>query len=318
MEIGDMTSAETSYFGALSRGGLSAEQTFEAQMGLAQVAEKQGQRYSARSRYAQAWKLAPNDRTKDDALVSLSLAEIQDGDLASARGHRNAISDPSRPEVAEIDRKLGAERVVAAQAKAPARAAAPGGRGLPPPKINGREMWNARPMSMKGDPEPMGKVTRVTLHHTADPRAVGVTVAAVADQLKSYQSTHQLTNHWADIGYHFIIDAKGRIWEGRDLKWKGAHAGNKQANENNVGVALIGNFEKTDPCPPQVAATEELLVWLSQEYGISSSKVYTHHEIEKLYGIKGTTCCPGKRFGPSLARIKSAVDRGQRSVAAMH
>src|SRR6187401_2060491 len=52
MDIGDYTSAETSYFGALSRGGLTSEQTFRAQMGLARVAEKQGQRYSARTRYA--------------------------------------------------------------------------------------------------------------------------------------------------------------------------------------------------------------------------------------------------------------------------
>jgi N-acetylmuramoyl-L-alanine amidase len=318
-DLGDYTSAETSYFGALSRGGLTADQTWRAQMGLARVAHKQGQRYSARSRYQQAWKLAPSGPAKDRALVALALVEIEDGDLASAREHRRAIADASGPDVAEIDRRLGAEKIAAVTAKSDV-AAAPGGRGLPPPKINGRDSWNARPMSMKGDPEPMGKITRITLHHTADLRAVGVTFAAVAERMKAYQTGHQQTNHWADIGYHFVVDQKGRIWEGRALNWKGAHAGNKQANENNVGVALIGNFEKTDPTSAQEEATEELLSWLSLEYGVPSSRIYTHNEIEKIYGIKGTTCCPGKRFAPSLTRIKKAVDRaqGQRSGAAMH
>jgi hypothetical protein len=318
MELGEPTSAETAYFGALSRGGLTPAQTFQAQMGLARVAEQQGQRYSARSRYAQAWKLGPDDRAKDDALVALSLAEIQDGDLAGAREHRRAISDPTRPELAEIDRKLGAERVVGATAKSGGRAAAPGGRGIAPPKFNGREVWNAKPMSMRGDPEPMGKITRVTLHHTADPRPVGVSFAAVAERMRAYQNGHQVDNRWADIGYHFIVDQKGRIWEGRELNWKGAHAGNKEANENNVGISLIGNFENSVPTAEQVTATEDLLIWLSQEYGIPSSRIYTHNEIERLYGIKGTTCCPGKRFGPSLAKLKAAVDRAQRAPAAMH
>ena len=125
--------------------------------------------------------------------------------------------------------------------------------------------------------------------------------AAVADRVKAYQTGHQQTNHWADIGYHFVIDREGRIWEGRELSWKGAHAGNKQANENNVGVALIGNFENSDPSAAQRNSAEELITWLSLEYGISSSKIYGHGEIEKLYGIKGT-CCPGRRFGADARR----------------
>jgi N-acetyl-anhydromuramyl-L-alanine amidase AmpD len=163
---------------------------------------------------------------------------------------------------------------------------------------------------MRGDPEPMGKITRVTLHHTADPRPCGSSYAAVAERMKAYQTGHQQTNHWADIGYHFVIDRQGRIWEGRELSWKGAHAGNKQANENNVGVALIGNFESAEPPAAQRNATEELIAWLALEYGISSTKIYGHAEIEKMYGIPGT-CCPGKRFGPTLTALKRAADRAR-------
>jgi N-acetylmuramoyl-L-alanine amidase len=309
-DLGEYNSAETSYFGALSRGGLTPEETYQAQMGLARCADVQGQNYSARSRYKEAWKAGPTPAAKDRALIALTEVEIEDGDLKSAREHRRAVSNASYAELVEIDRRLE-ERPAAVVAHANGGTAArPSGRGFSPPKINGRETWNARPMSMRGDPEPMGKITRITLHHTADARAVGSTYAAVAERMKAYQTGHQQTNKWADIGYHYVIDRQGRIWEGRELNWKGAHAGNGQANENNVGIALIGNFENADPPAAQRDATEELVGWLAREYGIPSSKIYGHAEVEKMYGIPGT-CCPGKRFGPTLAGVKRAADRAR-------
>jgi hypothetical protein len=310
-DLGEFNSAETSYFGALSRGGLTPDEVYRAQMGLARCADVQNQNYSARSRYKEAWKVAPNDGAKDRALIALTEVEIEDGDLKSAREHRRALTNSSYAELAEIDRRLNVgEKPVAVLAKGGGTPVRPSGHGYAPPKINGRETWNARPMSMRGEPEPMGKITRVTLHHTADPRPCGATYAAVAERMKAYQTGHQQANHWADIGYHFVIDRQGRIWEGRELSWKGAHAGNKQANENNVGIALIGNFENADPPAAQREAAEELIAWLAREYGIGSSKIYGHGEIEKMYGIKGT-CCPGKRFGPTLAGIKRAADRAR-------
>jgi hypothetical protein len=311
-DLGEYNSAETSYFGALSRGGLRADEVYRAQMGLARCADVQNQNYSARSRYKEAWKVAPNEAAKDRALIALAEVEIEDGDLKSAREHRRAVSNSSYLELVEIDRRLDAEERPAAVVAHSATngAGRPSGRGFAPPKINGRETWKARPMSMRGEPEPMGKISRVTLHHTADPRPVGSTYAAVAERMKAYQTGHQQTNHWADIGYHFVVDRQGRIWEGRELSWKGAHAGNKQANENNVGVALIGNFENADPPAAQRDAAEELIGWLAREYGIPSTKIYGHGEIEKMYGIPGT-CCPGKRFGPTLAGIKRAADRAR-------
>jgi N-acetylmuramoyl-L-alanine amidase len=315
-DLGEYNSAETSYFGALSRGGLSPDESYRAQMGLARCADAQNQNYSARARYKDAWKLAPNDAAKDRALIALTEVELEDGDVKSAREHRKAITNAGYVELAEIDRRLGvAERPAAVVAYDSGGGARPSGRGFAPPKINGRETWKARPMSMRGEPEPMGKINRVTLHHTADARPVGSSYAAVADRVKAYQTGHQQTNHWADIGYHFVIDRQGRIWEGRELSWKGAHAGNKQANENNVGIALIGNFENADPPAAQRESAEELVAWLAREYGISSSKIYGHGEIEKLYGIPGT-CCPGKRFGPTLAGIKRAADRARGGAAA--
>jgi hypothetical protein len=312
VELGQYNAAETNYFGALSRGGLSADESFRAQMGLAKCADVQNQNYSARARYQQAWKVAPTDADKDRALLKLAAVEIEDGDLVSARKHRQAIVG-SYGELAEIDRKLDAERPAAARGEtASAGPRRPAGRGIAPPKMNSRDTWNARPISQRGDPEPMGKPTRMTLHHTADARAVGSSYAAVAERVKAYQTGHQQTNRWADIGYHFIVDAQGRIWQGREMTWKGAHAGNKEANEKNIGIALIGNFEKGHPSSAQKDATEELITWLSLEYGIPSSKIYGHGEIEKMYSIPGT-CCPGKNFAPTLAGIKRAVDKAQRT-----
>ena len=177
-------------------------------------ADVQNQNYSARARYKEAWKVAPNDAAKDRALIALAEVEIEDGDLKSAREHRRAISSAGYPEIAELDRRLGVERPVAVRGVADDARPGRRGRGYAPPKINGRDTWNARPMSMRGDPEPMGKITRVTLHHTADARAVGSSYAAVAERVKAYQTGHQQTNHWADIGYHFV-DRPRRAGSGR-------------------------------------------------------------------------------------------------------
>jgi hypothetical protein len=309
VDLGQFNAAETAYFGALSRGGLTPEETFHAHMGLAKCAAVQNQNYSARARYAEAWKVASNAGDKDRALIRLAAVEIEDGDLAAARKHRHEILG-SYDEVAELDRRLGGQRTAAVRGGATADLRRPSGRGVAPPKINGRETWSARPISMRGEPEPMGRVTRITFHHTADARACGTSMAAVADRMRSYQADHQNSRHWADIGYHFVIDPAGRIWEGRQLTWKGAHAGNKQANENNVGIALIGNFQDCQPGAAQRAAAEELASWLALEYGVPSSRIYGHCDIEKLYCLKGT-CCPGRNFGPTMTGVKRAVDRAQ-------
>jgi len=140
---------------------------------------------------------------------------------------------------------------------------------------------------------PMGHITRITVHHEGMDAAEECSLAEVKQELRTIQRGHEQRMHAGDIGYHYVIDYNGRVWEGRDLCWQGAHAGNNSANKGNIGVVLLGNFEVQHPSEAQIAQLRTLLDYLMAKYNISSDHVYTHREVKKLYGLDGTDC-PGR------------------------
>ncbi len=99
--------------------------------------------------------------------------------------------------------------------------------------------------------------------------------------------------HAGDIGYHYVIDYSGRVWEGRPIEYQGAHAGNNDANKGNIGIVVFGNFDIQRPTQAQLSSLQTLTEQLMKQYDIPLSKVYTHCEIRKVCGL-GATDCPGK------------------------
>ena len=98
----------------------------------------------------------------------------------------------------------------------------------PPPEegrlfVTSRDGWNARPP--RRNIELMGQVEKITVHHTGGDLFLGNTRADAADEIRRIQKYHQNEQGWADIGYHFVVDRAGGIWQGRRLCYQGAHAG---------------------------------------------------------------------------------------------
>lgn len=141
--------------------------------------------------------------------------------------------------------------------------------------------------------EPMGQVTRITIHHEGMEVESVSSTSAVKEQLRKIQASHKERLHAGDIGYHFIIDCNGRVWEGRPIKYQGAHAGNGDANRGNIGIVLMGNFEVQKPTRAQLDSLRALTSYLMSKYHVTSSRLYTHREIRAKYGI-GDTECPGR------------------------
>lgn len=319
LSAGNSSAAESAYYAALNKGGLSRADQYRAQMGLGRIAVQRGSPQGGRPRFQDAWKIAETDAQRDDALVELAEADLAVGDVAAARTHRAAIKSASAPGVDQLDRLLASAAPAPAGSgakPAPSAGGAAGtglspqrakGRGVRPPEIVPRSSWGAR-APLPRDTEPLGKPTLVTLHHTADKKAPGQSYAETMTQMRAYQNGHQ-ARKWADIGYHFVVDKAGRIVEGRPLHLQGAHAGSQAANEKNVGIAMIGNFQTGRPTEPQVASVERLVKWLCAEYDIPARRIYTHHEIKDWPGVQGATNCPGKNFDPFYRRIKQAVAR---------
>ncbi len=137
---------------------------------------------------------------------------------------------------------------------------------------------------------------RITVHHTGTQPLRLTSARLVAQEIGSIQGAH-LAQHYGDIAYHLIVDYSGRVWEGRSLAFEGAHTMN--ANTGNIGIMLLGNFEKQAPSPAQVAAMDDLVVLLRRQYRIRPSRVYGHRDLSP-------SACPGRRLYPYVAQLRRA------------
>jgi hypothetical protein len=118
---------------------------------------------------------------------------------------------------------------------------------------DGSELW----------PPQYYPVQTITVHHTDD----GSTNPDPAARIRAIYRTDVIDDHYGDIGYHYLIDEAGRVYEGR---WSGtdgtaAHdaAGRlvtgahvKEYNTGNIGIALLGTLTTT---PPSSAARNTLV-----------------------------------------------------------
>lgn len=176
-------------------------------------------------------------------------------------------------------------------------------QGIPEAKqlyVLGRATWGANPT--RANVDRMQAIRRITVHHTAGPCFWDDSPAGAAREIKNIQSYHQNSRGWADIGYHFLIDRAGNIWQGRHLRYQGAHTSGT-LNEGNIGIALLGNFSKQKPTRAQLESLSALLAKLCEVYNLSARDIYTHGELARF--ANRSTSCPG----PYLANVVEAIRR---------
>jgi hypothetical protein len=111
--------------------------------------------------------------------------------------------------------------------------------------------------------------------------------------MRDIQDLHLDTDKWADIAYHFGIDGKGNIYEGRDLHARGASVAGY--NTGTAGIVLFGDFQVESPSPSQLVAVQSLVNWLKATYGITH--LAGHYEFNSI------TVCPGPNLKSHLDEI---------------
>ncbi|MFP6738012.1 MAG: peptidoglycan recognition family protein [Planctomycetota bacterium] len=149
----------------------------------------------------------------------------------------------------------------------------------------------------------LGDPRRITVHHSGGGVFSAIGRASVGRAIKAIQDTHMGSKGWDDIGYHFIVDPAGRVWEGRHLDRIGAHAGSQALNLGNIGVLVLGNFDLQQATPAQLGRLEEMLSRLQVRFGIADREIYTHNGIRTLEGL-GPTACPGRHLSEWLKSRK--------------
>jgi hypothetical protein len=137
-----------------------------------------------------------------------------------------------------------------------------------------------------------GHYDRITVHHSAEPDPVPLDGSAerTFEAVRDIQRAHMngANTGYGDIGYHFLIDPYGRVLAGRDLAWQGAHAMGEN-NVRNVGVCLLGNFDRQEPSSAALEALRRLIEELRREHAIPRQRVYCHKD------LRGTEC-PGRNL----------------------
>ena len=278
----------------------------------------------------------PGNQTYGAIMVARSATAVRvRSDVPLSHMHVLALTD--RREAAGAD--PGPARLAAASspgsrlATAPATASTTAGA-VPQPAVIPRSGWGADE-SLRFDssgnevwPPQFYPVQKLIVHHTAtqnndpDPAAT----------IRSIYYYHAITQGWGDIGYNFLIDEAGNVYEGRysrpyadgesptgqDASGNGVTAAHAQGyNSGTVGIALLGTLTNQDASPAARSALEGLLSWEADEHGIDpqGSALYTN----PVSGTQATfpniaghrdvaaTECPGGVFYSTLPTIRSDV-----------
>ncbi|HEX7097586.1 MAG TPA: N-acetylmuramoyl-L-alanine amidase [Acidimicrobiales bacterium] len=206
--------------------------------------------------------------------------------------------------------------------------------GLPGPDgIRSRAAWGARERKQTsgcGDGshrEGRGCVAdagvlHAVVHHTVHANDYGP--GDVPGILRAMQAFHMDANGWDDLGYNFVVDKFGTVWEGRaggpDRPVVGGHTAG--FNTDSVGVAVLGTFTSAAPTDAAVEGVARTIAWklaprnidplgttvLTSRGGgafpagtrVNAANISGHRDL-------GQTSCPGTQLYDRLPQIRTRV-----------
>jgi flagellar hook assembly protein FlgD len=192
----------------------------------------------------------------------------------------------------------------------------------PRPSIIRRSEWGADESIVRARPSYASAVRFAVVHHTAGTNSYSASESAAI--VRGIERYHVLANGWNDIGYNFLVDKYGQVFEGRGggitRNVVGAHA--QGFNTGSTGVAVLGNYESGRISGAARAALVKLLAWrldlahvdpLSRLTWISGGNpkypAGTSVSLRAVSGHRdtGPTSCPGSALYAQLPGIARDV-----------
>ncbi|MGX1314047.1 hypothetical protein RKD24_004166 [Streptomyces calvus] len=195
------------------------------------------------------------------------------------------------------------------------------------PPILSQAEWGAS-TDYDGTPSYGTEIKAAVIHHTGVDSDNGVSCASSRARMRSIQQEHFARGYF-DIGYNFVVDRCGQIFEGRsggmDLPVVGAH--DVGFNTDTVGISYLGNFESAKPSRAAMDSIARIVAWKFGMYGIDPTGKVTMtsgteagvsgNKIDKgesvtlprVFGHRDTnyTACPGANLYPQLSRIATVA-----------
>jgi hypothetical protein len=189
----------------------------------------------------------------------------------------------------------------------------------PKPQIYSRAQWGADERMRDGSPQ-YYEVRAGFVHHTVN--ANNYTAAQVPGIIRGIYSYHTRSRGWSDIGYNFLVDRFGRIWEGRaggvDRPVVGAHT--QGYNNYSFAMSAIGNYDIAQPSSAMVNAYGALFAWKLSLHGVSAtatSQLLGTKTFKAINGHRdaGKTACPGKYLYAQIPNIRTLAAKAQKGWA---
>ena len=189
----------------------------------------------------------------------------------------------------------------------------------PKPTIYSRAQWGANEKLRDKDSLRYGTVKTGFIHHTVN--ANNYTAEQVPALLRGIYAYHTQSRGWSDVGYNYLVDRFGRIWEGRyggvDRAVVGAHT--LGYNEYAFAMSAIGNFDIAQPPQAVLDAYAKLFAWKLSLYNIRADATKLPVKDRTLYAINGhrdvgKTACPGKYLYAKIPSIRAAAQAIQNGV----
>ena len=224
---------------------------------------------------------------------------------------------------------------VAAPAVAPAATTA---NGLPV-AVTTRAEWGANASYMSWDPE-YARAGHVVVHHTAGTNSYSA--GQSASIVRGIYYYHAVTLDWGDIGYNFLIDKYGTVFEGRSGSVAapagemsvGAHA--RGVNTGTMGLSMMGDYSSVSPSEAQLSSVGRMAGWFLKRAGIADANgraglhVWTTERYQagstismpRILGHRdvGYTTCPGNvgysKLGTIRTIAQTQIDGGSASSTA--
>ena len=235
-------------------------------------------------------------------------------DRARARATHTA-TERAAIDTSTMDGDDGADSVVsrgrATRSRSPAtRPGSAAAVFTPRPVIYSRAQWGADERMRSKSSLHYGDVHAGFVHHTVN--ANDYTRAEVPALLRSIYAYHVQSRGWSDIGYNYLIDRFGRIWEGRyggiDRAVVGAHT--LGYNDDSFAASAIGNYEIDQAEPAMLQAYAALFAWKLSLHGVDASlhPAVRHHAAgsrrSTATATPAATACPGQYLYDKIPAIR--------------
>ncbi|CAM5692737.1 N-acetylmuramoyl-L-alanine amidase OS=Streptomyces fumanus OX=67302 GN=GCM10018772_33410 PE=3 SV=1 [Streptomyces fumanus] len=196
----------------------------------------------------------------------------------------------------------------------------------PRPAIVTRGNWGADESLRERGFRYTKKVKAAFVHHSATGN--NYRCAQAPSVIRGIYRYHVRSLGWRDIGYNFLIDKCGRIYEGRaggvQRAVLGAHT--LGFNSNSMGIAVLGTYTSKKPSSAAVKAIARLTAWKLGLYGVNprgktyltsgGGNLYRKGKNVRLNVISGhrdgfATECPGKKLYAKLGTARKTAARYQ-------